>query len=219
MAGASPNPTCDKAARRGGLLECTSLIAWLFASMPSSGAEASSNALWGVRKAESTLSFRVAFEESEITGGFQSFAAQVRFDPQAPQGGSIDLRVDSVSISTADAGAAAIARQSNWLNVAGYPEIVFHSEGIRSLGANQYVAEGVLRLKGIGKPLAVPFTWTESGNAARLQGTVNIRRSSFGIGDDPAESTSPIAPSLGKEVAVSFTISLFRTANAQSAGH
>jgi polyisoprenoid-binding protein YceI len=112
-----------------------------------------------------------------------------------------------------------MARQSNWLNVAAYPEIVFYSKDIRRDGANRYVAEGILNLKGITKPLAVPFTWTDNGSHAILQGMVKIHRSSYGIGDDPAESTSPIAPSLGEEVAVSLMVSLIRTASTRSAGH
>jgi polyisoprenoid-binding protein YceI len=210
-----PNPTCATGRKRC-LLQCTGLIVLLLASIRSSEAEESSNAFWAIRKEESALSFRVAFEESAVAGRFRSFIAFVRFDPHGPGSGSIDLRVDSESIITDDAGAAAIARQSNWLNVVRYPEILFHSRGIRSLGGNQYVADGVLSLKGISRPLSVPFTWTDAGSAARLHGKIKIRRSTYGIGGDSVGSTSPIAPAIGDEVAVSFTISLFRTSNMQS---
>ena len=50
------------------------------------------------------------------------------------------------------------------------------------MAPGRYLARGVLSLKGVKKELEVPFTWQEAGNAATMEGDLNVERLPFGIG-------------------------------------
>jgi polyisoprenoid-binding protein YceI len=62
----------------------------------------------------------------------------------------------------------------------------------------------MLSLKGVQQPVEVPFTWTETGEAARMEGEFNVKRGAFGIGTGEWATTSVI----GADVKVKFSVRL-----------
>jgi polyisoprenoid-binding protein YceI len=87
-----------------------------------------------------------------------------------------------------------------FFDVAAHPTAVF-AAAIRREGEG-YLAEGTLTLRGVEKPLTLPFTLALEGESARMEGRVSLDRRDFGIG-----AAYPDEGSVGfaVEVAVSLT--------------
>jgi polyisoprenoid-binding protein YceI len=91
-----------------------------------------------------------------------------------------------------------------WFDYARFPQADFRATDIRRTDANRYVARGTLNLKGVQQPVEVPFTWTETGDVARLDGEFTVKRGAFGIGTGEWAATNVI----GADVRLKFNVQL-----------
>ena len=71
----------------------------------------------------------------------------------------------------------------------------------RSLGGNQYAADGNLSLRGVSKPVTLTFTWTPGAQPV-LSGKATVKRLDFGVGTGDWADTRTIP----NEVAVSTKV-------------
>src|SRR5450755_2807320 len=151
--------------------------------------------------AASHLEFATTFEKTVAPGVFGEFDARMHFDVDKPTEGRLDVTivVKSADINNAIAG-------SDWFDFARFPQAEFHATDIRRTGADRYLARGVLTLKGVQKPVEVPFSWGETGDAARLEGEFIVKRGAFGIGTGEWAVTSVI----GADVKVKFSVRMRR---------
>jgi polyisoprenoid-binding protein YceI len=63
-----------------------------------------------------------------------------------------------------------------------YPSIALDSVIVVTTGSDRWVAEGLLTIRGVTRPVRVPFTVGQSDGAAlRLSGTLPVLQSAFGI--------------------------------------
>ncbi|GIX30761.1 MAG: hypothetical protein KatS3mg124_1233 [Porticoccaceae bacterium] len=107
----------------------------------------------------------------------------MRTGPQGdPAGGRLFVRVHIASLFLDSAELEEGAKSAEWFDAARFPLAEFRSAEIRRLAPGHYQARGRLRLKGVERPLLLPFTWRASGEGAVLAGTARIDRTAFGIG-------------------------------------
>jgi polyisoprenoid-binding protein YceI len=134
---------------------------------------------------------------------FKEFDTRLRFDPDKPAGGSLDvtIKVTSADMSIADVNKE--IRGKDWFDYAGFPQAEFHSTDLRREG-KRYVARGTLTLKGVKQPLDVPFTWTAAGDVAVMEGELTVKRGAFGIGTGEWAASNVI----GADVKVKFKVKL-----------
>jgi len=137
---------------------------------------------WTLDKTASRLRFRSAFAGTAFEGGFSRFDAQINFDPKNLAGSRAVVTVDLASAATGDADRDQTLPTADWFNTAKFPRATFTSTAIRDLGGGRYQASGNLSLKGVTKPVTLPFTLQIQGNTARMNGQVVINRSQFGVG-------------------------------------
>jgi polyisoprenoid-binding protein YceI len=159
---------------------------------------------WTMNPATSELGFSATFEGSPAPGVFRTFTAAVRFDPDRLAESRIDvtIAVPSADMSSDDINKA--IRGPDWFDVDRFPTAEFHSTQVRGSGANAYVIVGTLTVKGIAKPIEVPFHWQGEGDTATMSGEVAIDRATFKIGLGEWQSTKVI----GAEVKVRFLLHL-----------
>jgi len=120
--------------------------------------------------------------------------------------GASKLQV-TVTVTSADMSSAEVneaIRAPEWFDFARFAEAEFRSSEIRRTAQGLYVARGKLTLKGITQEMAVPFSWTASGNTAALEGETTLKRSAFGIGTGEWENGDVI----GLDVKVKYKIKL-----------
>jgi polyisoprenoid-binding protein YceI len=158
---------------------------------------------WKMDASGSRLEFVATFEKNAAPGVFREFDARLRFDPENPAGGSLDV---TVKVTSADMNIPDVnkeIRNKDWFDYAGFPQAEFHSTDLRREG-KRYVARGTLMLKGVKQAVEVPFTWEVSGAAATMEGELTLRRGDFGIGLGEWKATDTI----GADVKVKFRVKL-----------
>jgi polyisoprenoid-binding protein YceI len=158
---------------------------------------------WSMDPAGSKLEFVATFEKTPVPGVFKEFDARLRFDPDKPAGGRLDvtIKVASADMSVPDVNKE--IRGKDWLDYAGFPQAEFHSTDLRRDGS-RYVARGTLTLKGVKQAVEVPFSWTGSAGGATMEGELTLKRGDFGIGLGEWKATDTI----GGDVKVKFRVKL-----------
>lgn len=159
---------------------------------------------WSMEPAGSRLEYVASFEKNAAPGVFRDFDARMRFDPDQPAGGRLDvtIRITSADMSSADVNKA--IRGAEWFDFARFPQAEFHAAEIGRTAANRYLARGVLSLKGKQQPVEVPFAWTGTADAATIVGEISVDRRAFGIGSGEWAATDVV----GAEVKVRFNVKL-----------
>ena len=159
---------------------------------------------WRMDPLDSRLEFVATFEKTAAPGIFREFDTRMRFDPDKPVAGQIDV---TIKLASADMKSTAVNKAiggPDWFDLARYPQAEFHATDIRRADSIRYLARGVLSLKGIDQPIEVPFAWSVSTGAAMLEGEVTIKRGLFRIGIGEWASTNVV----GAEVKVKFRVRL-----------
>ena len=165
---------------------------------------AAQGADWKMDPAGSKLEFIATFEKTPAPGAFKEFDARLRFDPEKPAGGSLDV---TVKVTSADMNIADVNKEirgKDWFDYAGFPKAEFRSTDLRRAQGNHYVARGTLSLKGVKQPVEVPFTWTGSAEGAVMEGELTVKRGAFGIGAGEWAASDVI----GADVKVRFKVKL-----------
>lgn len=163
---------------------------------------------WTMQPAESALTFTATQSGSPVEGRFEEFEADIRFDPDEPAAGSVTVRIVMASATTDSADRDATIKSADLFNVADHPTATFAADRFeRGAGENAFVAPGTLTLRGVSKPVALPFTLAIEGAGpgatARAQGALAIDRLDFGVGQGDWKDTSLVANRV--EIAIDIT--------------
>lgn len=129
---------------------------------------------------------RVAVSES-VSGyafAFNSWNADLRFDPNNLAGSRATVSIDMNSARTGDATNDATLHRS-WMNADQHPRAVFTATSFRALGPNRYEAPGTLVVRGRNYGVIFTFTTAITGNQATVTGETKIDRTVMGFTLDP----------------------------------
>jgi polyisoprenoid-binding protein YceI len=158
---------------------------------------------WRMDPAGSKLEFIATFEKAPAPGVFKEFDARLRFDPDKPAGGRLDV---TIVVASADMNMPDVNKEirgKDWFDYDGFPRSEFHSTDLRRDG-KRYAAHGTLTLKGVKRQVKVPFTWAASGDGATMEGEFTLKRGDFGVGLGEWKATDTI----GADVKVKFKVKL-----------
>lgn len=162
--------------------------------------------LWRMEPVGSRLEFIASFQNLPAPGVFKEFDLQLRFDPGALADSRLDVTIDITSADMNSAEVNAAIESPVWFDFARFGTAEFHADDIEREDEYRFLARGVLDLKGVQQPLEVPFTWSNAGDAATMQGEFRVRRGSFGIGTGEWAATDVIGP----DVTIRFSIRLHK---------
>jgi cytochrome b561/polyisoprenoid-binding protein YceI len=150
-------------------------------------AAAGASPLWNVARAASYIRFSGTHAGVGFEGRFNSWRAEIRFDP-----GDLAQSFANVSIDTGSAAdGVALHDQTlpgaDWFDVARHSTASFRTTSIRARGGGRYQAHGVLTIKGRAIETELPFTLRIDGDRALMDGTISLSRAetNLGMGDDP----------------------------------
>ena len=110
---------------------------------------------WKMDPAGSKLEFIATFEKAPVPGVFREFDARLRFDPEKPAGGSLEV---TVKVTSADMNIPDVNKEirgKDWFDYAAFPRAEFRSTDLRRIEGNRYVARGTLLLKGVKQPVEI----------------------------------------------------------------
>jgi polyisoprenoid-binding protein YceI len=157
---------------------------------------------WTVNKAASSVRFSSAFNGAAFTGAFGRWDAQIRFDPKQLAASSVTATIDVASAATGDKDRDQGLPSDDFFAAAKFPRATFAANTFKDLGGGRYQAIGQLTIRGVSKPLTLPFTLAITGANARMKAQVAINRLAFGVGQNEWKSVQAIP------AAVNVTIDL-----------
>lgn len=147
--------------------------------------QAADGAAWKLDMAKSRLGFSGTQIGKKFDGKFARYNASVALDPDHPETGHIAVTVDLASAVTGDSQRDSALPGKDWFDIAEFPQAKFETTSIRKLGNGSFEAAGTLTIRGVTRPLTLPFTLDVTGTAAHAKGHASLVRSSFGIGQGP----------------------------------
>ena len=154
-----------------------------------------------VQAAGSTLVFATKYDGEVFTGNLPGFLTRLSFDPAKLAEAKLDVTIPLAGAKTGNDDRDAALQGSDFFDVARFAQAHYSATKFRSLGGNQYAADGTLDLRGVSKPVTLTFTWTP-GAAPVLSGKATVKRLEFGVGGGDWSDTG----SLPNEVAVSTKV-------------
>jgi polyisoprenoid-binding protein YceI len=160
---------------------------------------------WESRASGSALGFSAWYEGEEIPGRFGRFS--VRLGTGAADGEPVSLTVE-VRMSSADMNDGEVNQElaePEWFDTAAHPAARFVSDDIVPTDGG-FLARGQLRIKGVERPLDVPFAWRADGRQGSLTGAVELSRLAWQVGAGEWASDA----SLADRVRVSFEVDMQR---------
>lgn len=93
---------------------------------------------------------------SHMRGLFKNVHGHLDYDPDRPgTAAAVEATIDASGIWSGDDARDAHLRAPDFLDVATYPEIVFHSTGVRCVGEADFRVAGDLVLRGVTRPVVL----------------------------------------------------------------
>jgi polyisoprenoid-binding protein YceI len=139
-------------------------------------------AAWIVDPAASRLGFQGAMNGEAFTGAFRRWTAQIVFDPKALAASKVAVSVDVASAASGSADRDQALPTDDWFAAGKFPRATFVTRAFRDLGGGRYEADGDLTLRGVSRPVALPFTLAITGDTAKMNGQAVLDRAAFGVG-------------------------------------
>lgn len=138
--------------------------------------------VWTVDRAQSKLQFIAEHNGDKFTGNFGMFDSAIRLDLDNPAGGEIHAVIDLSSVDAKDGDRNSNLLSKAWFDIKSYPLATYSASDISGSAVAGFIANGMLSIKGIERPVTLTFTVTENGNTAIANGTANFSRTDFNVG-------------------------------------
>ncbi len=107
-------------------------------------------------------------------------------------GSSVTATFDMTSAASGEAERDKALPGADWFNAAAAPKATFTATSFKALGGGKYTAAGNLTIRGITKPLTLPFTLVITGDTAKMTSSVGINRLAFGVGQNEWKTTQVV---------------------------
>lgn len=135
---------------------------------------------WIVEDASVTFVIRNA--GLPVEGLFESVEMDVRFDPAAPESGSLSGTVDPSTIKTGIAFRDRHLQGREFFHVARHGAVELHSLEVKRVDDG---FEGLfrLRIRDVERDVTIPFTFESDGPVATLAGQLTIDRLDYDVGE------------------------------------
>jgi polyisoprenoid-binding protein YceI len=139
--------------------------------------------------------FTLAVEKTGLHRGkkhifaYQRYRGTLRYDAQKPEASQVRFVVESASAVCQDDWVSEANRKkildlalNDMMQAPQHPEITFTSKSIQPAGANAFIAEGDLTLRGLARPVRIAVTVApQADGSLQLTGSAPVKLSSYGI--------------------------------------
>jgi len=156
---------------------------------------------WGVTPQKSEVAFEASGGGTNTKGTFKTFKADIEFYPDTPDQTSVRVRLDMRSASTGVADTDQTLQSADFFDPGRFPTAEFAARGAKPDGDGKYILDGQLTLKGITKPVTLPFSIAIEEGTAVVKAETTINRLDFGVGPETVAG-------LAVDKAVKLTIDL-----------
>jgi polyisoprenoid-binding protein YceI len=138
--------------------------------------------VYGVEKTGSEIKFQVKSRLKVIEGVFEDWKAQVELDPARLEALQLGVQAQSASIKTGNSFEEILIKGENFFAAEKHPEVSVASKKISPEGAGRFRMDAELTLRGMTRPVAIPFAFELSGeHEGQMRGEFEFDRKDFGI--------------------------------------
>lgn len=103
---------------------------------------------WKIIPAKSKIEFKVAQDNSIISGSFKKFSGKINFDPAQLKTSKVEIEIDIASVDASLASASETLQGTSWFASKAFPKATFTATKFSSKDNKNYRADGVLTIKG-----------------------------------------------------------------------
>jgi polyisoprenoid-binding protein YceI len=147
--------------------------------------------------------YEVRFSTQSAEGTLKGLSGNIHFDPDDLANAQFDVSVDVATIDTGNDKKDEHARSEIWFHALEFPKISFTSTDIRKIG-NLFEVTGLLNMRGVGKEITFPFSFSPTENGGLFEGTFRVNREDYGL-------NGPwMAFTVGEEVKVTLKVPVKR---------
>lgn len=144
---------------------------------------------WIVDHEQSDLAFTVSIGGALANGAFEDWDAEIIFDPDNPEQGSVEIVVAMASVDIDAAQAQSAIGNADWLAISDHPVATFTGQGFDIEPDGTFTLPGQLTLKALTMPLVLTGDLVIDGDRATAEIEGTIQRLDHAVGsDDPAVS-------------------------------
>jgi polyisoprenoid-binding protein YceI len=156
---------------------------------------------------------------SNVRGEFTKLSGAALINAVDPPKSSVEIEIDATSINIREPQRDEHLRSADFLDVANYPKITFHSKRIEARGADEFKLTGDLTIRGVTKEVSLdvegptPAVKDPWGNIrAGVTATGKVNRKDFGLAWNALTETGAIV--VGDEVKITIEAELIQQADA-----
>jgi polyisoprenoid-binding protein YceI len=139
------------------------------------------NTEWNITK--SIVKFKIKNAGFNVDGSLGAVTGTVKFDETKTTGNSIDVAIDSKTLSTNNNKRDEHLRKPEYFDIAKYPKISMKAVLFTKEKDGTYKGFFKLTLKDKTKDIAIPFTFKPIGNTGVFKGAFTINRLDYGVGE------------------------------------
>jgi len=147
--------------------------------------------VWKVERG-SDLAFATSWGGQAIQGRFETWASDIVFSPDALDRSRVSVVIDMSSARSGDEQRDSSLPGMDWFDTAAHPKATFTATRFEKTGEGRFVARGTLTLRGVSRPLNMPFRLKIDGDRAEVRGVTSLDRTNFGVGQGEWANTDQI---------------------------
>ena len=162
----------------------------------------------------SGVGFTTSQAGAPVNGRFEVFEAQIGFDAADLAAGTVEVLIDTSSVTTGAADRDTATCSKDLFDVEAFPTAYFEVTSFRHEGGERYRAEDRLTMRDATRDVVLPFTLhiapgeTLGQLRARARGSLTVDRLDYGIGKGLFRDTSVVP----NAVEIHFDIQAIRKA-------
>jgi polyisoprenoid-binding protein YceI len=160
---------------------------------------------WSVDYARSKLGFTVQWNGEPFNAVFRAWKADIDFDPADLGHARAQVDINLASEASDDPQTDDGVKGAEGFQVSQFPAATFRATGFTHKSGTQYIATGTLSIKGISRPVTLPFTLTISGNSAHMVGHAQLLRTAFNVGTGEWAKPDPVATNVTVNIDLTAT--------------
>ncbi len=190
-------------------------LALALVSLASAASAASAAPLtFDIDKVHSQVGFSIRHFFSKVPGQFKDFSGTIVMDPDAPAASSVDVTIQTASISTDNDGRDKHLRSPDFFAADSFPALTFKSTKVTPTGKDRVQVTGDLTMHGVTKSVVLDVEFLGMGEVgvggqswgtkAGFDATATLNRKDFGINWNKTLDKGGLM--IGEDVAISLHI-------------
>lgn len=181
------------------------LSALVFSAHAMSGQEVRT---WEIDNAHSSVNFSVNHLFSAVTGKFQKFSGDLKFNPENLGKSSATFTVQVNSIDTDEPDRDKHLLSDDFFDAENHPEILFKSTGFEKRGKKSFIVKGKLTMRGNTREVELPLEvkgvmdspWVEGKEIMGVSIKTTLNRTDYDVGTGSWAATATVGDEVRIEV-------------------